>query len=76
MTREDKDLVTDKMPFELKEHQKIEEIMIRIVHLNDDTRESISSVDVKDGTYGINILKKSLTSDKKDLVDLVVKKFQ
>ena len=76
MTREDKDLVTDKVPIELKEHQKIEEIMIRIVHLNDDTRESISSEDIKYGTYGIDILKKSFTSDKKALVDLVVKKFQ
>ena len=50
--------------------------MIRIVYLNDSTRKSISSDDVEDEAYGINILKESLTSVQKDLVDLVVKKYE
>ena len=70
-TREDKDLVADNVSSE-----KVDEIMIRIVHLNDGTRKSISSDDVKDEAYGIKILERFLTSDQKKLVNLVVKKLE
>ena len=56
--------------------EKVDEIMIRIVHLNDGTRKSISSDDVKDETYGIKFLERFLTSDQKKLVNLVVKKLE
>ena len=50
--------------------------MIRIVHLNDDTKEPISSDDAMDAAYGINILKNSFSSDQKKVVDLVIEKLK
>ena len=75
VTREDKDLIREEVHYDLKNNEKVEELMIRIVHLNDDTSKPVSRADVEDQTYGIKILKDSLSSPQKVLVDLVCKKF-
>ena len=46
--------------------------MISIVYMNDDSKELLSSDDVKDDAYVKNILKNSLTHDQIVLVDAVV----
>ena len=48
MTREDKDLIREEVRFDLKNHEKVEELMIRIVYMNDDTSKPVSRADVED----------------------------
>ena len=74
MTREDKDWVTDNVPYKLEAHKRVEELMCRIVHLNDGSREPISREDAMVDLYGCTFLKRSLNSDQQQLVDAVVKK--
>ena len=75
MTREDRFLFKLEVP-NLGRYESLEELMIRIVHLNDDTKEPISSDDVKDPAYGIKFLKNSLSSDQIKVVDLVIEKLK
>ena len=63
MTREDKDWVTENVPYQLETHKRVEEIMCRIVHLNDDSREPISKEDATDNLYGCTFMKRSFNSD-------------
>ena len=63
MTREDKDWVTDAVSYKLETHKRVEELMCRIVHLNDDSREPISREDATTELYGCTFLKRSLNSD-------------
>ena len=48
--------------------------MISIVYMNDDSKELLSSDDVKDYAYMKNILINSLTDDQNLLVEAVVNK--
>ena len=73
-TQEDKDRVTENVPYNLETHKRVEELMCRIVHLNDDSREPISKDAASSELCGSTFLKRSFNSDQIELVEAVVKK--